>query len=225
MDIETKNKIKAILFIIIFLLLVAVIIYFITGNNEREYYSTNRPVQTDQVFETVAPTMEAATVETPVITATPVPSPTPTPVPTPEPTAEITPEPFIPGEQLTQGTFKSDTGALINLRADYNVTTVSENAVNVNVSVYLEHYSLHIVEGDTLHLALNGQYVTLHVQAIDSDDNALETSLMGTCTFTENCPQGSSASLPLNVEWQFNGSYHGVDLPVIECGGSIDFMR
>ena len=35
----------------------------------------------------------------------------------------------------------------------------------------------------------------------------------------------SSRAMALQVEWQYNGSYGGVELPVLECGGSINVSR
>ena len=44
-------------------------------------------------------------------------------------------------------------------------------------------------------------------------------------SFLVDLPQGSSDSFPLAVEWHFGGTYSGVDIPVVECGGLIELTR
>ena len=47
-------------------------------------------------------------------------------------------------------------------------------------------------------------------------------SALASHTFTVPLSANSSRAMALQVEWQYNGSYGGVDLPVLECGGSIN---
>ena len=42
---------------------------------------------------------------------------------------------------------------------------------------------------------------------------------------TVSLPSGSSASFPLAAQYQFGGTYSKVELPVIECGGTIELSR
>ena len=54
-------------------------------------------------------------------------------------------------------------------------------------------------------------------------------SSLGTTNFTVELPANSSKSMSLQVEWQFNGEMGGpngrMELPVIECGGTINVTR
>ena len=42
---------------------------------------------------------------------------------------------------------------------------------------------------------------------------------------TLSLPAGSSDSFPVAVQYQFGGTYSKVELPVIECGGTIELSR
>ena len=44
-------------------------------------------------------------------------------------------------------------------------------------------------------------------------------------TVPSRIPSGSSASFPLAAQYQFGGTYSKVELPVIECGGTIELSR
>lgn len=225
MDRSTKNKIKATLFIIIFLLLAAVIIYFMVGNKDREYYTPVNPIQTMTVLETVnpvTPSPAATAAPTPIIISTPEITATPEPTPSPEPTVEITPEPVIIGQEVGRGSFRSNTRSLIDITADYSAWVASDSSIEVGVTVSLDHYTLHAISGDTLNISLGNDFRNLHVEAIDTDDNAQQTTVLGAYTFSVPYVKGQAQSLPLAVEWHFGGSYHGVDLSVLECGGMVD---
>ena len=225
MNRNTTNKIKATLFIIIFLLLAAVIIYFITGNGEREYYAVNTPRPTEAVLETAQPTSNITIVNTPAPTPVPTVEITATPQPTPEPTPEITAAPVIIGQVVGSNSFRSDTGALINIQADCIATSITENEVTVDVAVSLEYYTLYSYNTTSLNISLNGQYTSIQVDPIVKEDNTFVSERIGETSFIITCPPGQSVSVPVSVEWHFGGSYHGVDLPVIECGGTLNISR
>ena len=50
-------------------------------------------------------------------------------------------------------------------------------------------------------------------------------TLMATTEHMLYLPQGSSDSFPVAVEYHFGGTYSKKELPVIECGGSIQLAR
>ena len=228
------NKIKATLFIVLFLLVAAVTVYIVTGNNtDREYHPTGVPAAvTAQPVETVPPlAVTAAPTVAPTAVPTAVPTPevilVETPAPTPAPTPVPTPEPIPVGTVIGSGSFVSDTGTggLLDLVASYTAVTTGETSATVTVTVDLRHYQLNMNPAYSLNINLNGNYQTLYVDGIVQEDGVLNTDTLGTYDFPVTIAAGQSLSLPLEVVWNFGGTYHGVDLPVVECGGTVVLAR
>ncbi len=242
-----KGKITAVLFILVFLLVVAVVFTFLTGLDRRREAEANQPVSTDVLVteNTPAPTPEVLTPSTSVPFEAPAQSTVVTPAPaapavesTPEAAVIETPVPVeIPAEVsgnapdmgalLGSGSFSSNTGAAINIRADWEARVSGANEISVRVSVILNSYSIYVngLPG-SVNIGLNGQYVSLDSPAISYDSNtALLTTELASQSFTVQLPQGSSRDLDLQAEWHWGGTYGGVDIPVIECGGSFTVTR
>lgn len=229
-----KGKITAVLFIVVFVLVVAVVFTFLTswdkGRNE-----PNEPEDPTGTAEVVVVPPSSSpetgyeatpTPEAPVQTTEPGPTPTPTPEATPEPTPTPTPEAVYSPADLGSGSFASDTGAKLDIRADWSAKTVSSSQIEVTVTVSLNSYSLHMqAVPNSVNVNLDGQYVSLDAPAVDYDGSEGINTVLATKTFTVSLAQGESDSLNLNVEWHFGGTYGGVELPVIECGGSISVAR
>ena len=157
------------------------------------------------------------------VEAEPTPEPTPTPAPTPTP--EIL-DPTYPSVNLGEGVFRSQTGEPIDIAAEWTARTVSDTTVEVDVTVYLECFAIHLVPVPrSLDLSLDGKYVTLDVPAVDHDGpEALRTEL-GHYSFLVNLPKRTTDSFHLDAVWGFGGVYHGQDIPAIECGGDIELVR
>ena len=232
----SKGKIKAVLFIIVFLLAIAVAINLLVDmQSERKaeatptgdpYANTVTPsIETQPAVETAQPTPAVAPSATPV-PATPVPTqaPTPTPVPTatPEPAQPIIPQ----GEVIGSGSFTSDTGTPLNIRADWTATVLDSENVEVTVNVYLISYQIEVRElYDAVNVSVGDQYASANSPAIKWENNTRLESLLASTVHTLRLPSGSSASFPLAAQYQFGGTYSKVDLPVIECGGTIELSR
>lgn len=230
-----KGRIKAVLLIVVFLLVVAVICSWLTGTDKKDEQSadiTAPPEESSNVIvidpngsqstppvSTPAPAASAAPAPTP--TPVPTPAPTPTPVPTPTPT----PTPTY-GDSLGSGSFKSDTGLPINLKADWSVKTVSASQVEVTIKVSVDSYAIHLQAVPyAVKLNVNGEYVSMDAPAVDYDGSAATNTVFGSKTFTVNLSSGSSANIPVAVEWHFGGTYGGEQVDVIECGGTISVSR
>ena len=234
----SKGKIKAVLFIIVFLLAIAVAINLLVDmQSERKaeatptgdpYANTVTPsVETQPAVETAQPTPAAA--PSTALTATPVPAtPVPTPTPTPVPTATPEPaQPIIPqGEVIGSGSFTSDTGTPLNIRADWTATVLDSESVEVTVNVYLISYQIEVRElYDAVNVSVGDQYASANSPAIKWENNTRLESLLASTVHTLRLPSGSSASFPLAAQYQFGGTYSKVELPVIECGGTIELSR
>lgn len=226
-----KGRIKAVLLIIVFLLVVALICSWLTNTDKTEEQpaeNTNPPEESSNVI-VIDPngTQSTAPVNTPAPAATPAPTPTPTPAPTPTPVPTPTPTPTPQyGDSLGSGSFKSDTGLPINLRADWSVKTVSASQVEVTIKVSVDSYAIHLQAVPyAVKLNVNGEYVSMDAPAVDYDGSAATNTVFGSKTFTVNLSEGSSANIPVAIEWHFGGTYGGEQLDVLECGGTISVSR
>lgn len=226
-----NNKIKAVLFIVLFLLLVAVVIFIVSGSErEREYEFISNSTITAAPLETVSPTPVIITTPLPTIyiTSSPDPTPEPTPVPTPEPTPEPTPAPQPIGLILAEGKFSGDSGTqgMLDIDASYSVITVSDTQAQVNLSVDLKHFSLQTIGGYRLHLSVNDQFVTEETPPVDYDgQEGRKITTLGGHSFIVNVAPGETVSIPVQVQWDFGGKYHDIELDSLTCGGSIAFTR
>ena len=230
-----RGRIKAVLFIVVFLLILAVSVNLLMDlQKERKQevvhvsadpYATQAPAPTELPVETQAPVVTQAPAP-----ATPAPTPAPTPVPTlaptPAPTPVPTPVPVPVGQQLGSGTFQSDTGVPMNVRAVWTANVLDANRVKVTVQVWLDSYSLHIIAvKNCVNVSVGDSYVSADAPAVDWDQNVKIETLLATTEHVVNLADGQRGSFPLQVEYQFGGEYHKVQLPVVECGGTIELVR
>ena len=225
----SKGRIKAVLFIIVFLLVIAVAVNLLMdmqSEKKAEATPTNDPYA-----NTVTPSVDMQpALETPQPTPAIVPSaaPVPTASPTPIPTATTEPvQPVIPqGEVIGSGSFTSDTGTPLNLRADWTATVLDSERVEVTVNVYLVSYQIEVRElYNAVNVSVGDQYASADSPAIKWENNTRLETLLASTVHTLSLPSGSSASFPLAAQYQFGGTYSKVELPVIECGGTIELSR
>ena len=230
----SKGRIKAVLFIIVFLLVIAVAVNLLMdmqSEKKAEATPTNDPyantvtpsVDMQPALETPQPT--PAIVPSVAPTATPTPA---APVPTAIPTATTEPvQPVIPqGEVIGSGSFTSDTGTPLNLRADWTATVLDSERVEVTVNVYLVSYQIEVRElYNAVNVSVGDQYASADSPAIKWENNTRLETLLASTVHTLSLPSGSSASFPLAAQYQFGGTYSKVELPVIECGGTIELSR
>ena len=211
------------------------------------------PAPTPTTVPTTAPVYYPPSTATPVQTAAPVstaaPAPAATPTPTPTPVTSLEDGGILPAQQLVpvvpgattdgdgstiptgtvigSGQFRSDTGTALNIHADWTASVSDPQSVNVTVTVYADHYSLitYATPG-ALQVSVDGQYVSLGSPAIENDGTTgLATTQINSHTFKVPLTSGDIRTIPVQVVWQYRGTYSGVDLPTIECGGNITVTR
>ena len=211
-----KGKIKALIFIIVFLLVMATAVTLLLDMEKERKEVEN--LGYDPYAATPAPTAPPAVTPMPVSTIMPTPVP-PTPVPTP------TPVPV--GLVIGSGSFRSETGVPMNVRADWTAELLDANRVKVKVAVYLESYSLNIVASqNALHVSVGDDYVSANTPTIDLDDNAaIHSSLLNTTEHTLHLTGGETQSFPVQVEYLFRGTYFNREIDTVECGGMIQLSR
>lgn len=212
--------------------------------------ATPEPAPDPTTVPTTAPVYYPPSTAAPSQTARPVqtaapPKATPTPTPTPSsdvamlPAEELipsvpgegsgdTPAPVIPiGASLGSGTFRSDTGTPLNIYAEWSASISGAQTADVTVTVYVDHYSLYTTASpEALNVAVDTQYVSLASPAIEYDGtDGQRTTMINTRTFTISLSSGESRNIPLQVVWNYRGTYGDVYMDTIECGGSIGLSR
>ena len=247
-------KVKVTLFLVLFLLVIALIIYIMTsgGGTQRELYDPNPVVSTAPPIASPTPVptpvpLPATPAPTPVPTfsptpyqpaATPYAVPTPTPytyaVPTPDiflpdapvsyaPYAEATPFSVFTAPSMS-GSFASDSGARLNIHADW-IVIPSGSTAEISVIVYADHYSIQHHSYQSLFVTLGENTQAIFANEIYSDSNELQHTELGRASFTIPYTAGQLQSWPLDVKWRFNGTYgkdangNPIHLDTIECGG------
>lgn len=142
------------------------------------------------------------------------------------PTAEPL-QPAVPqGEVIDNGSFVSETGTPLNLRAEWTATVLDDQYVKVTVNVYLDSYQIEVRElYDAVNVSVGDQYASANSPAIKWENNTKLSTLLASTEHTLYLPAGSGDSFPVAVQYQFGGTYSKVELPVIECGGTIYLNR
>lgn len=233
------GKVKAVFFILVFFLVLALVVNAALGLDAKKHPAQpEEPEQTEQTE--IVPEQPAQ--ETPVPIPTWAPAPTPPPAnrpasnPAPQqqpqqqqpqqntpvaaPTPAPTPAPRPAGQSLGSGGFRSATGAGLELVCDWSAVSAADNKAEVTLTVSIESSTIYLNEWqDCIGLRVGDQTGTLTQPAL-SYEGGKTTHSVGTKTFTVSLAGGSS--LPVAVEWHYNGTYSGVALDVIECGGTIN---
>ena len=232
------RRLKAVLFIVVFLLVMAVAVNLLVDmQNERQEVNVGinapapvtPPVGTPEgelAVSTPAPTAAPVPTGAPaeIVVTTPAPTPTPTPEPTPTPLP--TPTPIPVGQLIGSGTFDSDTGVPMNIRAVWNAVIEDADHVKVTVEVWLDSYQINLIAvSNAVNVSVGEVYKSTGAPAVEWDQNVKIETLLGTTEHVLYLPQGSAQSFPLAVEYHFGGTYSKKELPVIECGGYIDLSR
>ena len=131
------------------------------------------------------------------------------------------------GTSLGSGTFRSDSGTSINIHADWTALVSGPNTVDITVTAYVDSYSLYTTASpDVLNIAVDGQYFSLASPAIEIPTTTQPVSTkINSRTVTVTLSGGETRNIPVEVNWQYRGTYGGTYLDSIECGGNITLSR
>ena len=221
-----RGKIKAVLFIVVFVLAVAIGCNALIGMANMKQEQPEDTTDPFLISPSASPDAGAAATPTTAPTVAPTVAPTIAPAPTPTPTPVPTATPAPAGQVLGSGSFSSETGVPINIRANWTATVLDSERVQVKVEVILDSYALHIAESyGALNVSVGDQYASSNTPAVDYDGNEQLSTVLGSTTHTLSLAQGQSSSFTMAVEYHFGGTYSDQELPVIECGGSIQLSR
>ena len=145
------------------------------------------------------------------------------PAPTPPPEQPQQQE-MPSGQFLGSDSFRSDTGTGLNMICDWSAVSVEGNQAKVTVTISVESFSLYLSNmGNNVFVSVGGQTGALTQPELEHDGGYTVTTF-GTLEFTLPLAEGSN-DFSVAVEWHYNGSYSGVAMDVIECGGTITLTR
>lgn len=137
-----KHRSNVFIALVLVLLIIAAILAWTTGSKilSGAPVTANdnaKPVSTKVVpsaaVETSSPSKTPAETSTPEPTATPKPSATPKPTATPKPEARTLDK---------TGSISSQTGANINMRVDWHITSANSKELTLDVEVYIVSYAI-----------------------------------------------------------------------------------
>ena len=231
-----KGKLIAILFVIVFALLVAVVFSLLTDSASPTDISSYRLQAAEgsggivKDIETPPPVERTPEPTLPLPTVPPTPTPIPTPEPTLPPTPAPTPEPIPVNTVLGSGSFESRTGTFLDVVADWTATAVSDTQVDVTITVSSKSYALHYSGyPDAIHISLGDKYDSCAANTVQYDGSSIALNTLATHTISVPLNPGTN-TYPLQVVWDFKGTIGRpgvgvVELPSLECGGTIQFTK
>ncbi len=207
--------------ILIFLIL-AVGIFVVFRISRNEAPDTQNPgtaaTATPDPTATTAPTATPVPSATPVPTAAPTAVPTATPVPTVAPTETPVPTmaPTAVPNYAKSGEIRSDSGTYLNLLVKWNLT--DGETPTLKLDVYVTSYALVTGESSSsVVVNVGGNISYVPTKSLNLTNTSLEETYLGSSS-VEVTP---GTDVPVNVTWNFNGTYSGKDVAAITAADTI----
>ena len=207
--------------ILIFLIL-AVGIFVVFRISRNEASDSQNPgtaaTATPEPTATTAPTATPAPSATPVPTAAPTAVPTATPVPTVAPTETPVPTmaPTAVPNYAKSGEIRSDSGTYLNLLVKWNLT--DGETPTLKLDVYVTSYALVTGESSSsVVVNVGGNISYVPTKSLNLTNTSLEETYLGSSS-VEVTP---GTDVPVNVTWNFNGTYSGKDVAAITAADTI----
>lgn len=207
--------------ILIFLIL-AVGIFVVFRISRNEAPDSQNPgtaaTATPEPTATTAPTATPAPSATPVPTAAPTAVPTATPVPTVAPTETPVPTmaPTAVPNYAKSGEIRSDSGTYLNLLVKWNLT--DGETPTLKLDVYVTSYALVTGESSSsVVVNVGGNISYVPTKSLNLTNTSLEETYLGSSS-VEVTP---GTDVPVNVTWNFNGTYSGKDVAAITAADTI----
>ena len=204
-----KHRSNIFIALVLVLLIIAAILAWTTGseilsgapvtaNDDAKPVSTK--VVSSAAVETSSPSKAPDTTSTPEPTATPKPSLTPKPTATPKPEARTLDK---------TGSISSETGANINMRVDWHITSANSKELTLDVEVYIVSYAINAGQHNGS-IRLYGKEYTFVSDPIMIDDNSKKhETLIYDATVTIPAEIGETVAVPIWAKWDFDGVYGG----------------
>jgi hypothetical protein len=214
-----KKNPAAGLFAVLLLLVIAAAVVVLVWSPQREAPAerpTPDPAVTGWTAPTSAPEIPPTAETTPA--STPTATSTPSPEPTPDPTPESTPTPDI----QASGSFRSATGLGLELIAAWYVVPAATGTADVNLTLYVESYSLSCADiWNGAALDIGGRTYAFSTGAVINEGPDMAQNELGSVTVNVPLDSDGSLNLPAEVRWHFDGAYGGEELEIVTASGTI----
>ena len=215
-----KKSAAPALILIVLILAVGIFVVFRISRNEAP--DTQNPgtaaTATPEPTATTAPTATPVPSATPVPTAAPTAVPTATPVPTVAPTETPVPTmaPTAVPNYAKSGEIRSDSGTYLNLLVKWNLT--DGETPTLKLDVYVTSYALVTGESSSsVVVNVGGNISYVPTKSLNLTNTSLEETYLGSSS-VEVTP---GTDVPVNVTWNFNGTYSGKDVAAITAADTI----
>lgn len=198
-----KHRSNVFIALVLVLLIIAAILAWTTGS---EILSGAPVTANDDAKPVSTKVVPSAAVKTsspskaPDTTSTPEPSLTPKPTATPKPEARTLDK---------AGSISSQTGANINMRVDWHITSANSKELTLDVEVYIVSYAINAGQHNGS-IRLYGKEYTFVSDPIRIDDNSKKhETLIYDATVTIPAEIGETVAVPISAKWDFDGVYGG----------------
>lgn len=198
-----KHRTNVFIALVLVLLIVAAILAWATGSEilSGAPVTSNdgdKPASTKAVPTPVAEETEPAS--TPEQSKAPKATPTPKPTATPKPSARTLDE---------SGSIKSDTGANINMRVDWHITSKSSTELTLDVEIYVSSYAINAGQHNGVIRLCGKEYAFISEPIRNDDNSSLHDTLIYGQSVTIPAEIGETVAVPISCKWEFGGVYGG----------------
>lgn len=240
MRIESAVKIIIVLLMILIVSVAAMLLLIYQNGKEptdvppvttTESQTTEPPTTEPPITE--PPATEPSTTEPPIteppiteppiteppITEPPITEPPITEPPVTEPPITEPPADDVPDDFSLNKVFRSESGTLLNLRAEVTATAAGNGKVKVTVSLYLEHYTLYLGRRDGCYLTVDGNKHTFTTDAFNVSNPTSQVTLLAShevlCDYGETVSIG--AYFPCRCEYGRGENAKKIDALTIDA--------
>lgn len=228
MRIETAVKAIIVLLVILILSLGTALILMNRAENADDGSDT---VTTDGVTTDAGTTdtvtvdgteADGTTAEPPATDEPPATEPPATEPPATDPPITISPippEPLAPdsGKTVFTQTLKTDTGTVLNLRAELTGVRQADGKIRLTVSLYLDHYSISFGSRSGCTLSVGQTTKTFTVPSVMQDEEKASATLLQTLEVTVS----DGETVTVGASYPARAVYAGVEIPVLSLSETV----
>lgn len=145
------------------------------------------------------------------------------PAVTTAPPAETTvPAPVTTAAPITaSGKFSSETGSNLEIHLEWSVIGQTDTAVTVRAEAYITHYEIWVSARHGGKLTIGKSSQNFSTEAITYDGKGKQTVTLTTATVDVPLGADGTATVDISVSWPFIGTYSGIKIDNLTCGGTI----
>lgn len=221
-----KRRVNIFIILVLVLIAIAVVSALLTGGSIKNTVPTETPDPTPAL--------------TPSVVATPTPEPSiqpssePVTTPADQPqtstspsgtTVSPAPSQSVLNRVINQsGSFESNTGTKMIMYVNWTAVSQNSETVTLKIDVILSSYTL-TVGSHSGTISVSGVDHSFMSPAISyKSEKVRNNASLATQSFEVTVPAGQLTSIPVSVEWNYNGTYGGKQISTVSAGGTISIQ-